>query len=70
MPSNSDAKGPVQRSKKFLCVSSQLRDVRADAGQRMGGNPPNPLRLIGAFCPMLGWSEENRDDCAKLSRLG
>jgi hypothetical protein len=34
--------------------------VCVDTGQRGGGNPPIPHRLIGAFFPMLGYSKENR----------
>jgi hypothetical protein len=44
---------PRLRPKEFLCASSQLEDVCGDTGQRIGGDPPIPHRLIGAFFPML-----------------
>ena len=47
---------PRLRPKEFLCASSQLEDVCADTGQRIGGDPPIPYRLVGAFFPMLEWS--------------
>jgi hypothetical protein len=48
---------PRLRPNEFLCASSQLEDVCGDTGQRIGGDPPIPHRLIGAFFPMLEWSE-------------
>jgi hypothetical protein len=44
----------MQPPEEFLCVSSQLKDVCADTGQRIGGDPPILHRLIGAFFPILG----------------
>ena len=60
---------PRLRPEKFLCVSSQLEDACADTGQRIGGDPPIPRRLIGAFFPMLEWSEENRENIIEIFRI-
>jgi hypothetical protein len=46
----------MQHPEEFLCASSQLEDVCADTGQRIGGDPPIAHRLVGAFFPMLEWS--------------